>query len=108
MRVIDKDKLIKEVEAVSTIYGKKLFNFEDRKKIIKLIEYQTEIDVANLKNGFWIETGVKNVYGGKQIKCSECGFSLIVSPEHFEKLSYYEAYCCHCGCKMDGLKWEDC
>jgi hypothetical protein len=48
----------------------------------------------------WIETGLKNVYGGKQIKCSDYGFTVIVSPEHFSDLEYYEAHCCHRGTKM--------
>lgn len=108
MRVIDKDKLIEDVKDVSTVYGKPIFNFEDRANFIKLIKSQPEIEIPTVEKGFWIETGVKNVYGGKQIKCSECGFSLIISPEHFENLSYYEAYCCHCGCKMNGLKFKEC
>ena len=58
------------------------------------------VTLPTQKTAMWIETGLKNVYGGKQIKCSDCGFTVIVSPEHFSDLEYYEAYCCHCGAKM--------
>lgn len=58
-------------------------------------------DVQPVKRGKWIATGRKNVYGGKEIECSECHFRVMVSPEHFENLSEYEAFCCHCGVKME-------
>lgn len=58
-------------------------------------------DVQPVKHGKWIATGRKNVYGGKEIECSECHFRVMVSPEHFENLSEYEAFCCHCGVKME-------
>lgn len=54
------------------------------------------------KTGHWIKTGRQNVYGGKEIICSECKYKLMVSPEHYEHLSYHEAFCCYCGAKMEG------
>lgn len=74
----------------------------DRIKCVR--DFVNEIpaaDVQPVKRGKWIATGRKNVYGGKEIECSECHFRVMVSPEHFENLSEYEAFCCHCGVKME-------
>lgn len=70
----------------------------------RLAEYEdtgvAPADIQPVKQGTWIFTERKNVYGGKEIKCSECGFTVIVSPVHLENLGEYEAFCCHCGAKM--------
>ena len=49
------------------------------------------------KRGHWIDTGIENVYGGKVIRCNECGFTVVISPEHYNNIEYYERFCCHCG-----------
>ena len=67
----------------------------------RLIVETPAANVQPVKRGKWIATGRKNVYGGKEIECSECHFRVMVSPEHFENLSEYEAFCCHCGVKME-------
>lgn len=69
--------------------------------IIDILNDIPAADVQPVKRGKWIATGRKNVYGGKEIECSECHFRVMVSPEHFENLSEYEAFCCHCGVKME-------
>lgn len=53
-------------------------------------------------SGIWHKTGVTNVYGGREICCSNCGFIVIVSPEQYHNLFEYERYCCHCGAEMVG------
>jgi hypothetical protein len=53
-------------------------------------------------SSIWHKTGIKNIYGGIEIRCSNCGFKVCVSPEHYHNLFEYERYCCHCGAEMVG------
>lgn len=61
-------------------------------------------DVAPIRHGTWTITVRTNVYGGREIICSECGEGFMVSPKTLEFLSDTERYCCRCGAKMDGDK----
>lgn len=79
----------------------KIISTDMEKRVRDFINELPAADVQPVKRGKWIATGRKNVYGGKEIECSECHFRVMVSPEHFENLSEYEAFCCHCGVKME-------
>ena len=61
-------------------------------------------DVAPIRHGKWTIGERTNVYGGREITCSECGESFMVSPLTLKFLSDTERYCCRCGAKMDGDK----
>lgn len=45
-------------------------------------------------HGEWIVTGRKNVFGGFEIKCSNCHNTLMVSPDRWE---FGEKFCDICG-----------
>ena len=66
------------------------------------LEVQPLADVAPVRHGRWIIGKRTNVYGGREIICSECGEGFMVSPKTLEFLSDTERYCCRCGAKMDG------
>lgn len=57
--------------------------------------------------GHWIDTGVKNVYGGKEIQCVHCGYRVVVSPTHYADIQYYERFCSHCGNENIGIVNSD-
>ena len=50
--------------------------------------------------GEWIRTGRTNIYGGIEVRCSNCGDRVMV--QHLED----EWYCRHCGADM-GMKGAD-
>ncbi len=60
-----------------------------------LLTVEPESDKA-----FWIITNIKNVYGGREIICSECGEKFTVSQQVLDNLYEYERFCRHCGSKM--------
>ena len=89
MRLIDADALLKhEVEAdrmgAMLVVGK------------GYILEAPEIAAVPVVRGEWKHTGITNVYGGHQHKCSVCGYSLMVSQSCDN-----ENYCCNCGAKME-------
>ena len=109
MQVIHKPKpdpkLMTQTELLAYVHELEAENArleESFQKATGVIAMYPSVNAEPVKHGCWILTGVENVYGGKQIKCSECGFTVIVSPEHYTNLAEYETYCCHCGAKMDG------
>ena len=69
----------------------------DKKECARRIK---AIPSADRPRGEWIDTGKKNIYGGKCVKCSNCGDEVIV--QHLED----EWYCRHCGADM-GMKGAD-
>lgn len=56
--------------------------------------------VKLIKRGYWKDTGVESIFGGRQFECSCCGFKICFSPEHVDNLDEYERYCCKCGATM--------
>lgn len=68
-----------------------------RKLILNTISRMATVDAAEVVHGHWIHTGLTNVFGGHQHKCSVCGYELMVSP-----MCDNENYCCNCGAKMKG------
>ena len=76
MRIIDKDALLSDIER--TIEESGCVNHEG--EIMDCVRYAPEVDAAPVARGEWIHTGITNVYGGHQHKCSVCGYSLMVSP----------------------------
>lgn len=71
------------------------------KAFCNLVKRQPAADVAPVRHGTWTITVRTNVYGGREIICSECGEGFMVSPKTLEFLSDTERYCCRCGAKMD-------
>lgn len=62
----------------------------------RTIDEQKNIDAKPIIYAHWERTGAKNIYGGIQIKCSNCGHTLMSSPGHIDD----EHYCCNCGANM--------
>lgn len=60
-----------------------------------------ECPLVEEKLGHWIIGEKTNVYGGKEIICSECGGSFTVSPSIMGSLYDEERYCKFCGAKME-------
>lgn len=62
-----------------------------------------DMPTGKRKTGYWIlhSEQEKNIFGVKQIECSECGDKCLV--QFVEK----EKYCRNCGAKMEGARSED-
>ena len=58
------------------------------------------VSPADRPQGKWIRTGRTNIYGGIEVRCSNCGDRVMV--QHLED----EWYCRHCGADM-GMKGAD-
>lgn len=58
-----------------------------------------ESEVNGSRQGRWIKTGAKNIYGGIEVVCSECSHEMIIAPGHVSS----ERYCCYCGIRMTNL-----
>lgn len=56
------------------------------------------------QEGYWIDTGMQNVYGGKPMDCSVCGNRVIMSPERFTVINECERFCSTCGARLRGIK----
>ena len=54
-------------------------------------------ELVEVVHAHWIYTGRTNVYGGEEIKCSNCGDNFMVT----ERAKEHELYCRYCGAKMD-------
>lgn len=67
--------------------------------VIEAIE-EFEPRISSQKYAKWGNTGIKNVYGGIQIECSDCGDKVLVSKEIYDNLYEYERFCRHCGARM--------
>lgn len=101
MRLIDADALIamnnkeaewaQDIATVSWAYARACFS--------KDVEDMPTIEAEPVRHGHWIHTGVTNIFGVHQHKCSVCGYSLMVS-----KACDNENYCCSCGAKMDEVE----
>lgn len=68
----------------------------------KLLHCKIIIDapIIDRPQGKWIRTGRTNIYGGIEVRCSNCGDRVMV--QHLED----EWYCRHCGADM-GMKGAD-
>lgn len=68
----------------------------------KLLHCKIIIDapIIDRPQGEWIRTGRTNIYGGIEVRCSNCGDRVMV--QHLED----EWYCRHCGADM-GMKGAD-
>ena len=66
----------------------------------KAEEVIMSVPSADRPQGKWIRTGRTNIYGGIEVRCSNCGDRVMV--QHLED----EWYCRHCGADM-GMKGAD-
>lgn len=90
--LISRNALLADIEA--TIENSGCVNHEG--EILDCIAYADTIDAVPVVRGEWKHTGITNVYGGHQHKCSVCGYSLMVSQSCDN-----ENYCCNCGARME-------
>ena len=100
MELVNKEDVIKILEKHS-------YNSDDPYFIDLAADeiYDLPVVESDRATGHWIDTGMENVFGGKPIECSACGFRIVVSPEHYSDLSYYERFCSHCGSENVGITY---
>lgn len=91
MRLIDADRLHSAIDTTCRCMNGKPISYSIMHAMVENAD-----TVDPVKHGHWIHTGVTNVYGGHQHKCSVCGYTLMVSP----MCDGHENYCCECGAKM--------
>lgn len=88
-RLIDKDELLRNIEADIDISVTGVRNMEAVKCCLQTllddVRNSPEVDAVPVRHGKWTVTPV-------YIKCSECGESFMLIPQN---------YCPNCGAKMD-------
>ena len=79
---------------------------DDRRKELCTVGKTILVIRETMKNdeGYWIDTGMQNVYGGKPMDCSVCGNRVIMSPERFTAINDCERFCSTCGARLRGIK----
>lgn len=110
MRLIDADALLLYLSDFqlqeSPDWGANGYGNRDKYEAItdciEAIKDAPEVDAVSVVHGHWIIGDRTNVYGGREIICSQCGESFAVSPKILEYLSDCERFCCRCGAQMDG------
>ena len=102
--LINKNDLYKKCESIHKILVEdKITDKEAFRDLFNAVaDAPPETDVKKVVHAEWIDTEMKNVYGGKVMKCSHCGTRLIMSPERYENRFKYERYCSVCGAEIYG------
>ena len=72
-----------------------------------IIDSANDKEYKKVVRAEWIDTGMPNAYGGKVMKCSNCGTRLIMSPERYENRFEYERFCSCCGAMIYEKDDED-
>lgn len=98
MQLIDKRKLISDVESISAEYGNDNSSLIEQGDVLDLIEEAPTVDAIPVVSGRWI---VKHF--GDDAQCSECGWSF---SDAYDADSH-DRFCRHCGAEMGSLVLEN-
>ena len=96
-----KDAIETAIEAVDDWDGG--YNLSRADIIEKAIKSLPSV-YPKVKTGYW---ECNELFGDGEIqfaniRCSECGNEMIISPYRYNRLHELEKYCSICGCKMEG------
>lgn len=100
MQLVDKRKLISDVESISAEYGDDNSSLIEQGDVLDLIEEAPTVDAIPVVRGRWI------MRGGKRY-CSVCGERACVTRDTDD--FWYTVgtkYCPHCGAEMTGVVQE--
>lgn len=105
--LIDRETVLAEIEKFKILFNEtgdshERVAYASAEHCMLVIKAAPIIEAEPVRHGKWIRTGFTNIYGGIEVKCSACNYSVILSPERYRTIDESEAYCSHCGCRMRG------
>jgi ribosomal protein S27AE len=104
MRIIDADKLYKDVKTECNQYGKPTIGVDDGNKVLDIIKRQPTIDAIAVVHAYWVYNPNGMDWNIGAWKCSKCGSRNMnlggdnrINPKMFAG----SRFCPNCGAKMD-------